>query len=331
MLLPSLAILFGLALLVWSADRFIDGAAGTARLLGMPSLIIGMIVIGFGTSAPEMVVSAFAALEGNPGLALGNAYGSNIANVGLVLGTVAVLSPIAVKSRILRKEMPVLLGVTALSGYLIFDQQLDRIDAAILLALFVLLMVLSVMTGRQPATPEGPDELAAQYDAHEHPADDSLGRALLWLITGLVLLLVSSRILVWGAVTIAQQLGVSDLIIGLTVVAIGTSLPELAAAVAAVRKQEHDLALGNVIGSNIFNLLGVVGIAAGLAPFSVEWVVFWRDWGVTAAFTVALVVMGMGLRGPGRITRIEGVLLLSAYLAYLGWLTFDALGQMQGS
>lgn len=321
MLLPLLAILAGLALLVWSADRFVDGAAATARYAGMPPLLIGMVIIGFGTSAPEMVVSALAALDGNPDLALGNAYGSNITNIALILGVVALLSPIAVKSQVMRKELPLLGVVTLVSGALLLDGYLDRLDAAILLGLFALLMGWSIYQGMR----QRGDVLAQETDADLDSHPMSLKLALVWLAVGLVLLVVSSRVLVWGAVSIAQQLGVSDLVIGLTIVAVGTSLPELASSIAAVRKNEHDLALGNVIGSNLFNTLAVVGIAAGIEPLSVEPEVLHRDWLLMAVLTVLVFLMGYGFKRQGRINRVEGSVLLLIYLGYTGYLVHGIL------
>ncbi|QUJ70363.1 calcium/sodium antiporter (plasmid) [Photobacterium sp. GJ3] len=313
MLIASLAILFGFALLVWSADRFVDGAAASAGHFGMPPLLIGMVVVGFGTSAPEMVVSAMASLDGNPELALGNALGSNIVNIGLILGITAVIAPIAVQSKIIRKELPLLILISLFAGLLLWDGQLTRIEALVLLAGFFGLIGWSIYSGLKGKG----DALEAETESELQANDMPLKNALMWLIVGLVLLVVSSRILVWGAVTIAQSLGVSDLIIGLTIVALGTSLPELAASVAAARKGEHDIAIGNVVGSNMFNILAVIGIAGTISPMSsIGMEVIYRDWLVMMGLTVALVVMCLGFRGPGRINRFEGGLLLLAISAY---------------
>lgn len=304
-LLPWLAVLSGLALMVWSADRFVDGASATAKHAGLSPLLIGMIIIGFGTSAPEMVVSAIAATQGNPGLALGNAYGSNIANIGLVLGLVAILSPIRVQSRLVRKELPLLLAITALAGFQLLNGQLTRLDALVLILVFLGIMGWSIYQGGRGRGVVLEAEASAELESRTL----SLRLALTWLVVGLTLLIISSRLLVWGAVVIAQSLGVSDLIIGLTIVAIGTSLPELASALAAVRMDEHDLALGNVLGSGIFNNLAVVGIAAGISPLSTEPEVLTRDWVVMAIFTVVVLIMGLGWRGRrGRINRFEAPL-----------------------
>ena len=320
--LPAIALVCGLILLVWSADRFIVGAAATARYAGMPPLLIGMVVIGFGTSAPEMVVSAISAVEGNPGLALGNAYGSNIANIALILGLTALISPIMVKSDVLRKELPVLFGVTLLGAGLLFDLHLSRIDACILLVTFVVVMSWSIWLGfkqRQDTLANSVDDLLI-----EHPM--SLRAALLWLLLGMILLVVSSRILVWGAVEIARGFGVSDLIIGLTVVAIGTSLPELASSLAAVRKGEHELAIGNVIGSNLFNTLAVVGIAGVISPFSIDREALYRDCLLMGLLTLALFLVRTGSDGQKQISRGDGLLLLTIYLGYSGYLISKVFG-----
>lgn len=314
--LSILAVGCGLALLVWSADRFVDGAAAVARHFGMPALLIGMVVVGFGTSAPEMVVSALASWQGNPGIALGNAYGSNITNIALILGLTALISPIAVHSQVLRKELPLLLAVTGVALLLLQDLVVTRLDGVIHLLVFAGLLAWSIRQGlRQRA-----DTLGEEMEKELLVQEMSLGRASFWLAAGLVLLIASSQILVWGAVHIARVLGVSDLVIGLTVVAVGTSLPELASSLAAVRKKEHDIALGNVIGSNLFNTLAVVGIAATIHPLQVESAVLTRDMSVMAALTVILFLFSYGFRGPGRINRLEGAVLLSSFLGYTAYL-----------
>jgi len=311
-----LALVFGLVLLIWSADRFVEGSATVARHFGVPPLLIGMVIVGFGTSAPEMVVSALSAWQGNPGLALGNAYGSNITNIGLILGLTALISPIVVHSQVLRKELPVLVGVTALAAWQLRDGALSRDDAVVLLAAFFGLMAWTVWQGLRKRGDALGSEMERELPAHAMP----LSRAAFWLVAGLILLIASSRMLVWAAVEIAHGFGVSDLIIGLTIVAVGTSLPELAASLIATRKGEHDIALGNVLGSNLFNTLAVVGIAGVISPLSVGPEVLSRDVLVMALLTVSLFVIGYGFRGPGRINRLEGGLLLAAYFGYVGYL-----------
>jgi cation:H+ antiporter len=321
MTLPIAAIIIGLALLVWSADRFVDGAAAVARHLGMPALLIGMVIIGFGTSAPEMVVSALAASQGNPGIALGNAYGSNITNIALILGLTALLRPINVHSQVLRKELPILSLVTGIAVWQLWDGQLTRLDAWGLLGVFAVVMGWSIFQGLRGRGDALGGEIEEELVAHAMP----LRSALLWLVIGLILLILSSRALVWGAVEIAHALGVSDLIIGLTIIAVGTSLPELASSLIAMRKGEHDLALGNVIGSNLFNTLAVVGIAGTIQPMAVPPEVLSRDMVVMGALTLSLFLAGYGFRGEGRINRIEGGVLLSVFIGYTSWLAYTVI------
>lgn len=321
MLTASLAIFAGLALLVWSAGRFVEGSAVTANHFGMPPLLIGMVVVGFGTSAPEMVVSALAASQGNPGLALGNAYGSNITNIALILGITALIAPISVHSQVMRKELPILALVTLAAAWLLFDGELSRMDAAGLLTLFVLLLGWSIWSGLKKTDDPLASEMDSELIAHAMP----IRRAVFWLVAGLILLIISSRILVWGAVDLAIHFGVSDLIIGLTIVAIGTSLPELASSIIAARKGEHDLALGNILGSNLFNTLAVVGIAGSIAPMAVANDILVRDIPVMIGLTLALFVLGYGFRGPGRINRVEGGFLLAAFVGYTAYLLTTAI------
>ncbi|MDO5638798.1 MAG: calcium/sodium antiporter [Neisseria sp.] len=318
MIWAALAVIVGLMLLVWSADRFVEGASATAQHFGMSPLLIGMVIVGFGTSAPEMVVSVLAAMQGNPGIALGNAYGSNITNIALILGITALISPIVVQPQIIRREMPVLLAVTALAIGLLWDGMLSFADGVILMTTLVLLMgwtMLRNMKGRDNIVRDIADEFATPESRM------SLRRALFWLVLGLGVLILSSRLLVWGAVTIAQALGVSDLIIGLTVVAIGTSLPELASSVIAARKGEHDIALGNIIGSNLFNTLAVVGLAAAISPMEVAAEVLNRDVLVMTTLTVLLLVFAWSGR---RINRLQGGVFLAAYAAYTVYLVGTA-------
>ena len=322
MLMPILAIVLGLAVLVWSADKFVDGAAATAKHLGMPSILIGMVVVGFGTSAPEMTVSAFAAWEGNPALALGNAYGSNTLNIALILGLTAVLATIAVHSSIVRKEMPILLAVTLLAGWQLWDGEISRNDAIVLLLVFFGIVGWSIYSAMRQRQDSLGEEMSAELAEHPLP----LKRALLWLAIGLLLLIVSSRILVWGSVSVAQAFGVSDLIIGLTIVALGTSFPELASSIMAARKGESDLALGNIVGSNLFNTLAVVGIAGMIAPITVAEEVLTRDWPVMLAVTFGLFIMAYGFKKQGHLTHWEGSVLLASYVAYTGWLIYVVVG-----
>lgn len=323
MTLAFVAMVFGLALLVWSADRFVEGSASTARHFGMPPLLIGMVIVGFGTSMPEMVVSALAASQGNPGIALGNAYGSNITNIALILGLTALISPLAVHSQVLHKELPILTVVTALAAWQLWDGEITLLDAVVLLGVFGGVMGWTIWQGLQKKADALGSEIEQELEIHAMP----IRRAFSWLMVGLVLLIISSRILVWGAVEIAHGFGVSDLIIGLTIVAVGTSLPELASSVIAARKGEHDIALGNVLGSNLFNTLAVVGIAGVIHPLAVGPEVFNRDILVMAGLTLSLFVIGYRFRAPRRINRIEGVVLLACYVGYTAYLVSTVFGQ----
>lgn len=316
------ALVVGFGLLVWSADRFVMGAAGTARNLGVSPLLIGLTVVGFGTSAPEILVSIIASLQGNAGLAIGNAIGSNIANVALILGTTALVVPLSVHSRIVRRELPILIGIALVAFLMLRDATLDFHDGLVLMAGLVVIIGYIVYVGLN--TRDARDPMAAEYAA-EIPADLSLGQSLWWLALGLVILVGSSRLLVWAAVGIAQEFGVSDLVIGLTIVALGTSLPELAASIASALKNEPDIAIGNVVGSNMFNLLAVLGIPGILSPGPVDPQVLTRDMPIMTALTVALLLMAYGLRGEGRINRLEGALLVAAYAGYQTLLYFTAV------
>jgi len=311
----------GFVLLIWAADRLVTGASALARNIGVPTLIVGLTIVGFGTSAPEMLVSAMASLSGNPSLAVGNAIGSNIANIGLILGLTAIIYPLQVESITLRREIPVLSTIMLLTLLLMWDLELTRFDGIVLLggllALVGGMVVLAIRTnGHDPLT---------ETLAEEVPQDMATGPALAWTGIGLLVLPLSAHILVKGAVTLALIAGVSEAVIGLTVVALGTSLPELAAATACAIKKEDDLAIGNILGSNMFNLLGVLGIAAVLHPMQIESVLLHRD--TSAMFLISLVLFLFVWRrhGPGRIARPAALLLFASYIGYQALVIFDAL------
>jgi len=314
-----LSLVIGLVVLVWSADKFVDGASAIAKHYGMPPLLIGMVIIGFGTSAPELVVSTLASFQGNSGIALGNAYGSNITNIALILGVTSILMPISVHSQVLRKELPILTLITLLSIGLIYDFNLSRLDAFLLLLIFSLLMGWTIWQGLKKSKDAFAQEMEAEL---KDVKTVSIKKSYLYLIAGLVLLIISSRILVYGAVGIATALGVSDIIIGLTVVAVGTSLPEFASSIIAARKGEPDIALGNVLGSNLFNTLAVVGLAGVIHPLSFDKEIIYRDVSVMLLLTISLFLFGYGFKGEGRINRIEGGILLASYIGYVGYLIY---------
>ncbi|KTD22359.1 calcium/sodium antiporter [Legionella londiniensis] len=318
MLLSSTAFILGLAALFWSAERFIRSAAYAAKYFHLPPLLIGMVIVGFGTSVPELAVSILAAAQGNPGIAIGNAYGSNIINIALILGLTALLSPVIVHSSVIRQELPILIGTTGLSIWLLWDMRISRLDSLLLLILFFGLICWNILQGIKKHNDALEIEVAhelAQYQL-------TIQQAMMWLITGLILLIISSRVLLWGAVNIAHQFGINETIIGLTIVAFGTSLPELASSIIAVQKNEHDLALGNIIGSNLFNTLAVVGFAGIISPMAVEPSVLYRDMPVMSSLTVFLFISCFSIKKPGFINRFEGLILLITYFLYTAFLIY---------
>jgi len=319
MLLNIIAVLAGFGLLIWGADRFVAGASATASNLGVPPLIIGLTIVGFGTSAPEMLVSGLAAWYGNPGISIGNAIGSNITNIGLVLGITALVVPVSVHSDILRREFPLLLLFMVLALWLISDHYLSFTDGMILIISMFAMIAWVVMIGLRS---RNTDPLKEEYEDELADNETMSGRkATFWLIIGILVLLVGSRGVVWGASNIAVSMGISDLVIGLTVIAIGTSLPELAASITCVLKGEHDIAVGNVVGSNMFNLLGVLGLPGLIHPFQIPAEALSRDFGVMVILTIVLFIMSFGLKGnKGRINRLEGGALLAAWCGYMGWI-----------
>ena len=328
MILSVAAIVVGLVLLVWSADRFVDGAVGVAQFFGMSTFLIGMLIVGFGTSAPEMVVSVLSAMNNTPQLALGNAYGSNIANIALILGVTALIIPVVVKKEAMKRDIPILMAMTVLTVLLLMDGNVSFVDGVILLFVFAGITAFNIFTELHAKRKR---KKSAEDADLEMPAEKvSIVKSSLLLLVGLVLLIVSSRMLVWGAVNVAQALGVSDLLIGLTIVAVGTSLPELASSIAAARKGENDLAVGNVIGSNIFNTLVVVGIAAVITPIkAMDAEVLSRDLPIMCSLTLLLFLICFPFFKSKRAKasrkkneqfgfgRIGGALFLSLYVAYL--------------
>lgn len=308
----AIEVVGGLVLLVWGADRFVHGAAAGARTLGVPPLMIGLTVVAFATSAPEILVSFDAALRGSPGLAFGNAIGSNIVNIGLVLGCTAMLRPIQLRSATLRREMPALLAVSLLTVSLFLDTFLSRIDGFVMLTGLVIVMIWLARLGMRSAAN---DPLVGEYEA-EIPQHVKMTTAVFWLLAGLATLLVGAHFLVNGSIEIARTLGVSEIVIGVTLVALGTSLPELAVSIVSVMKNEHGLAIGNIVGSNIFNLLAVIGIAAAIAPSPLAPSVLSLHMFVMVAFTLVLFAMTYDYDGKSELSRLEGFALLAAYIAY---------------
>lgn len=310
-----LLIVAGLVLLIWGADRFVHGAASAARNLGIAPLLIGLTVVAFATSAPEILVSVVAALQQEPGLAFGNAIGSNIVNIGLVLGLTAMIRPIKLESDTLRREMPALLAVSLLTVSLFLDTFLSRIDGIVMLTGLVIVMVWLARLGLRSADN---DPIAIDFDA-EIPSDVTMLMAVFWLIVGLGTLLVGAELLVDGAIGVAKLLGVSEVVIGITIVAFGTSLPELAVSLASALKGEYGLAIGNIVGSNIFNLLAVIGVAATISPAALAPSVLSLHIFVMVAFTLVLFAMTYDYDGKAQLSRLEGLALFIAYVAYDGY------------
>ncbi len=321
LILPAIVLVIGLFLLVKSSDYFIEGAASTAIHLNIAPLIIGVVVLGFGTSMPEIIVSVLASLDGSPGLAIGNVVGSNIANIGLVLGFAALIAPIVVKSSILKRELPLLLVISSAGILLIIDGDLDRVDGILLLATLIGVMFWMIKANSTPTAKADPMESEIEQELKEIP-HLTLKQSLTYLILGLVVLMVSAKMMVWGAVEIAHLFGVSEMIIGLTIVAVGTSLPELAAAIAAARKNEADLMIGNILGSNLFNLLAVMSMPALIAPGKIDHTVLLLDYPIMLLLTLAMLLVALPRKGAAEITRFEGAVLLGAYIAYLVFLYY---------
>lgn len=307
-----LAIIAGFAVLIWGADRFVDGAASIATNLGISPLIVGLTIVGFGTSAPEMLVSALAAFDGAPAMGIGNAIGSNITNIGLVLGITILITPLTVNSASLKREFPMLALVMALALYLVWDLELNHLDGVILFSGFIFtLFAMAYLAIKSTAKDPLADEFEKEFTEHQM----STKKAVLSFVIGLTALLVGSKALVWGATGIAQLLGVSDLIIGLTIVAIGTSLPELAASIISALKNEHDIAVGNILGSNMFNLLAVLAMPGLIAPSVLDPMILVRDFPVMIALTIALFLFAYFGKN-GRMGRVAGSLMLVSYIGY---------------
>ena len=303
MLWAIIAVTAGIALTVVSADKFVDGAAGLASRLGLSHFLIGLTIMSIGTSAPELLVSIVAAYEGAPGLALGNALGSNIANIALVLGVTACIFPLKIPRRLLWREIPMLIFVCLGVYAFAYRGAFDRITGTTFL-LFIPVILLFVFKDRVVSTKQGAIPKT------------SLGQSIILTMGGLLALIGSSKILVWGAVEIARYIGISELVIGLTIVAIGTSLPELAASIASALKNQTDLALGTIIGSNLFNFLGVIGLAAVISPFPIESDIFSRDLPWTLGLIVLLWILTR-FASNKKLIRPYGILLLLLYVGYL--------------
>ena len=306
MLISVVSLLIGFTLLVWSADAFTDNGAKIARIFNISPLIIGLLIFGFGTSAPEMLVSGLAAYDGHPELSIGNAFGSNIFNIGLVLAVAAIIHPVIVEKNVLKKEWLFLFLSTLVIGFLLMDGFLSFIDGSILLTLLLLFLYYVFNESKK-------DNNLENEVSEDTNKDQSKGKTWLLLIISLVILVSSARLVVWGGTNLALAFGVSDLIIGLTVVALGTSLPELAVAISSALKKQHQMIIGNIIGSNLFNSLGVLAIPGLILPFQIPSEVMSRDYIYMLIFTLLILIFSLKLR----INRFGGLILLTILASYL--------------
>jgi cation:H+ antiporter len=304
-------LVLGFVALIWSADKFLSGAAATATNMGVSKMMIGLTVVSVGTSAPEIVVATMAALDGTSLLAVGNAIGSNIANIGLVLGITAIITPLPFSRNVRRKELPWLLGATFLAVILMFDRHLGFVDGLILLLGLAYILWQLVVSQSDPEY--STDTIVDELDELPEMTNK---QSIFWLAIGLIVLLASAQVLVYAATNIASTLGVSDMIIGLTIVAVGTSLPELAATVGSALKGQPDIAIGNVVGSNILNILAVLAVPGLINATDMDYAALWRDSGLMLALTLMLALFAYGINSRAVITRFEGAVMLMAWMGY---------------
>ena len=315
-MLEAIALLIvGLILLVWSADKLVYGSAALARNVGISPLVIGMTILAMGSSAPEMMVSATAAWAGKTDTAVGNVLGSNIANIALILGITALIKPLFINSAVIRRELPLMIAVTILAGILLWDDYLGFYEGILLFVLFAAFLYMMLNISRQEK--QSGDDFIDEQES-EIPQDVSNRKALMWVVFGLILLPLAAGMLVDNAVIIAKYFGMSDLVIGLTIIAIGTSLPELAASLAGVLKGEDDMAVGNIIGSNVFNILAVMGLPGIINPSALSEYAMSRDFWIMLGVSLLLVVMCLGKSRS--VNRLEGFILLVCFLCYQTYL-----------
>ncbi len=311
MLYNTLALILGFFLLIWSANSFTNSALSIAAHLNISKVVVGIVILGFGTSAPELLVSGISAWQGNPGLAIGNALGSNITNIFLILGITLCIIPLIIYKRILQKNFSILIGATALFTLLILDRTLSLLDGVILIIVLLLVLYALVRLEMKEHT---------NKKTTQKPKDNKIAVLFFVLLFGLTILLLSSKLVVWAAVSIAEQFGVSDLIIGLTIIAFGTSLPELSTCIASALKKHSELALGNIIGSNIFNTLGVTGTASVIASYSIPQQFYDRDYPVMLFATFMLFLLAWIFMRKNIIPRVFGIFFIFGYFAYLTYI-----------
>ncbi|MEH6594403.1 MAG: calcium/sodium antiporter [Colwellia polaris] len=316
MLIQILILLLSLIILVWSADKFVFGASALARNLGISPMIIGLTIVAMGSSAPEMMIAATASLQGNPDTAIGNAIGSNITNIALVLGLTALFNPLTVSSSTIKREIPLILVITAIATYMLANSNFSFNEGLILIVGFVVYIATLLFVTLKRAKENPIDDKMVLEAEQEVPDGVSTKLSVIWLIVGMILLPLSASFLVDSSIFIAKAFGISDLVIGLTVIAIGTSLPELAASIMSIIKKEDDLALGNIIGSNIFNILAVLSLAGLIAPGDIDNAAASRDAPFMLATTFLLFILCFSRGGKFRITRAKGLLLLAVFIGY---------------
>lgn len=316
MILASISIVIGLLFLTYGADRLVLGSSAIALKLGVSPLLIGITIVAFGTSAPELIVSINAALSGNGGISVGNVVGSNIANIGLILGIASLITPMTVHINLIRRDIPLMIGISLISAWFIYGAEVSRLEGAFLFAGLVAFVIMSIVWAKK----EAPSEQLAEFEEPLKDAHIATWLAWVYVAIGLGLLAGGSELLVSGAVHIAEVFGMSQTLIGLTIVAVGTSLPELATSVTAAFKGESDIAVGNVVGSNIFNALGILGVAAMIRPLPTA-TFSMVDVGVMLGFAILVLPMA---RNNMRILRWEGAILLTGYVAYMVWLISGA-------
>lgn len=316
MLIQILILLLSLIILVWSADKFVFGASSLARNLGISPMIIGLTIVAMGSSAPEMMIAATASLQGNPDTAVGNAIGSNITNIALVLGLTALFHPLSVSSSTIKREIPLILIVTAIATYMLANSHFSFNEGLILIVGFVLYIATLLFVTLKRAKQNPIDDKMVLEAEQEVPEAVSTRRSVIWLVFGIIFLPLSATFLVDSSIFIAKAFGISDLVIGLTVIAVGTSLPELAASIMSIIKKEDDLALGNIIGSNIFNILAVLSLAGLISPGNIDQAAASRDAPYMLATTFLLFLLCFSRSGKFRITRAKGLLLLAVFVGY---------------
>lgn len=307
-----ISLIAGLVLLYLGAQILVKGGAALAIRLGLNALVVGLTVIAYGTSSPEMVVSVGASLQGNGAIAIGNVVGSNICNIALILGVSALIRPMSVSSQIIRREIPIMIGVSVVLAAMLWDGSIGRIEGGLLFAGILVYTVLTVRQARAAVKSQAEGEYVDEFPT----GSVSLGRSVALVVAGLGVLVVASYLFVGGAVALATAWGVSEAVIGLTVVAVGTSMPEFATSVVAAWRGHGDVAIGNVVGSNIFNILGILGIAALINPIDAS--------GMSRVDLAMMIIMAVAMipaaRTGGKISRLEGAVLLGAYVAYTAWL-----------